>query len=174
MRTPRAAVWALVSLSVLTPLALAQDSHYWTNQYGTRATLLGGAVIGSVLDLSGTYYNPGGLSLLEKPATVMAAQVFQYPRLTLAGNDQSAVPQNSYNLAPAPSLLAGTIRVRGLEKHWFGYSFLARQSVKLGRFHVLGRHPRRPARRRRRRGLCHPVQARREDRRELVRPDLVL
>ncbi len=113
-------------------MARAQDSHYWTSQYGTRATLLGGAVIGSVLDLSGTYYNPGGLSLIEKPATVMAAQVFQYPRLSLAGNEQNAVPQNSYNLAPAPSLLAGTIRVRGLKKHWFGYSYLARQSVKLG------------------------------------------
>jgi hypothetical protein len=132
MRTPRAAVWAVVSLLALAPLALAQDSHYWTNQYGTRATLLGGAVIGSVLDLSGTYYNPGGLSLLEKPATLMAAQVFQYPRLTLAGNDQRGVPQNAYSLGPAPSLLAGTIRLRGLEKHWFGYSFLARQSVKLG------------------------------------------
>ncbi|MBP7706466.1 MAG: hypothetical protein KA243_04375 [Candidatus Aminicenantes bacterium] len=132
MRIPRAACWAVVSLLAWAPLARSQDSHYWTNHYGTRATLLGGAVIGSVLDLSGTYYNPGGLSLLEKPATLMAAQVFQYPRLTLAGNDHKAVPQNSTNLGPAPSLLAGTIRVRGLDKHWFGYSFLLRQSVKLG------------------------------------------
>ena len=132
MRAPRPPVLAVLSLLALAPLARPQDSHYWTNQYGTRATLLGGAVIGSVLDLSGTFYNPGGLSLLEKPATIMATQIFHYPRLTLTGYGKNVVPQNAHNLGPAPSLVAGTIRVRGLDKHWFGYSFLARQSVKLG------------------------------------------
>ena len=29
----------------------AQDTHYWNLQYGTRSTLLGGAVIGSVTDM---------------------------------------------------------------------------------------------------------------------------
>jgi hypothetical protein len=28
--------------------SIAQDSHYWNLQYGTRSHLLGGAVIGSV------------------------------------------------------------------------------------------------------------------------------
>ena len=27
----------------------AQDYHYWTNQYGTQAQLLGGAVVGAAL-----------------------------------------------------------------------------------------------------------------------------
>jgi len=29
----------------------AQDGHYWSQQYGTTSTLLGGVVIGSVEDL---------------------------------------------------------------------------------------------------------------------------
>ncbi len=132
MRTPRAPLPAVVFLLGLAWPAAAQDSHYWTHQYGSRATLLGGAVIGSVLDLSGTYYNPGGMSLLEKPQTVMAAKVFQYPRVTLAGTGAASVPQYTFSPGPAPSLLAGTIRIRGLRKHWFGYSYLTRQSVKLG------------------------------------------
>ena len=33
-------------------IGFAQDSHYWTNQYGTDAQLLGGLVVGSVNDLS--------------------------------------------------------------------------------------------------------------------------
>ena len=46
MRNPlRRPLLALLSLGLALP-ALAQDAHYWTNQYGTRATLLGGAVIG--------------------------------------------------------------------------------------------------------------------------------
>lgn len=51
-------------LLIISSQAFSQDSHYWNIQYGTKATLLGGAVIGSVSDLSATYYNPGAISLL--------------------------------------------------------------------------------------------------------------
>jgi len=132
MRTCRAAVLAAVSLLSLAPLAAPQDSHYWTNQYGTRATLLGGAVIGSVLDLSATYYNPGGLILIEKPGVLMAAKVMQYPRVDLVGGGTESVSLHSFTPGPAPSLLAGTIRIRGLRRHLFGFSYLARQDAKLG------------------------------------------
>jgi hypothetical protein len=132
MRIIRLALAVAVSLFGLAAVSNGQDSHYWTNQYGSRATLLGGAVIGSVLDLSGTYYNPGGMALVEKPHTFLAANVFQYPRVTLAGAPPGSVPLNWYNPGPAPVLLAGTIRLRGLPDHWFGYSYVARQSVKLG------------------------------------------
>jgi len=133
VRDLRLPVLAALSLFVLARQAAAQDSHYWTNQYGTRATLLGGAVIGSVLDLSGTYYNPGGLSLIEKPQTLMAANIIQYPRLSLVGGSFEAVPLNAQSPSPAPTLVAGSFRIRGLgPRHWFGYSYLARQAVKLG------------------------------------------
>jgi hypothetical protein len=111
--------------------AYSQDAHYWTYQYGTRATLLGGAVIGSVLDLSGTYYNPGGLSLIEDPDTLMAAKVFHYPRVSLTRHGEGGVNINSSNLGPAPSLIAGRFKFKGLGKHWLGYSFLSRQDVRL-------------------------------------------
>jgi len=141
MRTPRAVLLAALSCLGLAPLALSQDSHYWTSQYGTRATLLGGAVIGSVLDLSGTYYNPGGMSLIKEPDTLMATKVLQYPRVTLAGGEAASVPLHTSSLSPAPSLIAGTFRLRRLPKHWFGYSYLSRQDVKLGvSFSQTGRH----------------------------------
>jgi len=43
---------------VLQVSSTAQENNYWSIQYGTRSTLLGGAVIGSVSDLSATFYNP--------------------------------------------------------------------------------------------------------------------
>lgn len=132
MRTLRLPALAGVACLCLAPLLRSQDSHYWTNQYGTRATLLGGAVIGSVLDLSGTYYNPGGMSLIKDPETLMAAKVIQYPHVSLSGEERGTLHLNSANLGPAPSLIAGTFRLRGLRKHWFGYSYLSRQEVKLG------------------------------------------
>lgn len=109
----------------------AQDTNYWTHQYGTRSTLLGGSVIGSVLDLSGTYYNPGGLSLIAEPATLEAAKVIQYPSITLSGLGQRDIDINSSSLGPAPSLVAGSLFFKGLENHWVGYSFLTRQRVSI-------------------------------------------
>jgi hypothetical protein len=132
MRIPRVALPAALLFLALAPCLRAQDSHYWTNQYGTRATLLGGTVIGSVLDLSGTYYNPGGLILLENPETRMAAKVFQYPVVTLVGGDLEFVPLHQRDPGPAPSLVAGTIRIRAARNHWLGYSYVSRQEVRLG------------------------------------------
>ena len=69
--------------------AIAQDAHYWNIQYGTRSTLLGGAVIGSVSDLSATYYNPGAVALFEDTKFILSARVYQLETITVedgAGN----------------------------------------------------------------------------------------
>ena len=54
---------SLLGLTLLTARAYAQTAHYWTDQYGSRSRLLGGAVIGSVDDLAAVYYNPARLAL---------------------------------------------------------------------------------------------------------------
>jgi hypothetical protein len=117
--------------SCLGGAASAQDSHYWTNQYGTRANLLGGAVVGSVLDLSGTFYNPGGLSLIEEPETLLAAKVFEYYRISLEDFAGSSDRFYSPKFGPSPALIAGALRFHGLGRSWIGYSVLTRQSVLL-------------------------------------------
>lgn len=115
----------------LTPLS-GQDANYWTHQYGTRATLLGGAVIGSVLDLSGTYYNPGGLGLIEKPDIFETSKVFLYPRVVLKGFGEEERDFSTSSLGMAPSLVAGTLTSKGGGKHWIGFSFLTRHYVSTG------------------------------------------
>jgi hypothetical protein len=52
--------------------------------------------------------------------------------VTLAGSDVRTVALNRFNPGPAPTLVAGTIRLRGLPDHWFGYSYLSRQRVNIG------------------------------------------
>ena len=70
---------ALVVFAVFisAPDIYAQDAHYWTLQYGPRSSLLGGAVIGSVEDISATYYNPGALGLARELAFAITANVFE-------------------------------------------------------------------------------------------------
>ena len=66
-RTPILALFLIISY-----LTAAQDAHYWTLQYGPKSSLLGGAVIGSIKDISGTYYNPGALSLSDNLAFALS------------------------------------------------------------------------------------------------------
>jgi hypothetical protein len=119
-----ALVATIVSAAASTP---AQDSHYWTSQFGNRARLLGGAVIGSVDDLSAVYYNPGALGLVKKPELLLSGSVLQQTTIKMEdglGEGQDLV---SSTLKVVPSLFAGEIRLGFLGKHRLAYSFLARQ-----------------------------------------------
>ncbi len=125
------AVILLLLICAITPWAEAQDTHYWTYTYGTRASLLNGAIIGSIVDISATYYNPGALPLIEDIELVMAARVFHYPNVWLRNVGGTDVDLKSSRLSPAPSIVAGMFKINWAGDHRFGYSVLTRQSARL-------------------------------------------
>jgi hypothetical protein len=101
---------ALVSAILLLPGQLwAQDAHYWSQQYGTRAELLGGAVVGSILDLSSTYYNPGALALMKDPSVLLSAKAFEGRRVTFEDQDGNPLGLEDRHFGPSPSLFTTLI-----------------------------------------------------------------
>ena len=103
MRT-RASLAALVVCLLPWP-ARAQDSQYWTLQYGPVAELLGGVVVGSTRDLSATYYNPGALALARDPSVLASVRSFQ--ATWLKGETPAPVVElHDTSLRPSPSLFA--------------------------------------------------------------------
>jgi hypothetical protein len=112
------------------PSTFAQDAHYWADQYGTRARLLAGAVIGSADDLAAVYYNPGALALVTTPQLLLSANVAQYTSYSVDVNGESTEIGAS-KIGSAPSLFAGEIKLGFLGKTRFAYSFLTRYSVDL-------------------------------------------
>jgi len=111
---------------------LAQDAHYWTEQYGTRSMLLSNSIIGSVEDLGAVFYNPARLSVIEENAFMVSGKVYQlssYSFETDGGNNNT--PKRKSEFGGAPSLLAGTFGIKGLEKHSFAYSLLGRRNMDL-------------------------------------------
>ena len=56
---PSRALLTVAALTLLLPgffrPAAAQEAHYWSEQFGNRSMLLGGAVIGSVFDLGAVF-----------------------------------------------------------------------------------------------------------------------
>jgi hypothetical protein len=119
----RASVISGLLLLAASPAA-AQDAHYWTQQYGPRSSLLGGAVIGSVNDISGTYYNPGALGLADDLAFAVSTNVFEYSVIALEDGGGQGVDLGTARSGIRPSLIAGTIK-RGL----FGSGVLAYSAI---------------------------------------------
>jgi len=105
--------------------SFAQDSNYWTEQFGNRARLLGGAVIGGANDLSAVYYNPGALALVGEPQLLLSGNVFEYSTLEVADALGEGRPLDSSRFTLSPSLFAGEIKT-GNPKNRFAYAFLTR------------------------------------------------
>ncbi len=125
-RTLTPALLAVVALSLLPGSATAQDSHWWTNQYGNRARLLGGAVIGSSSDLSAIYYNPGALALVERPEALLTGYVFELDNLALKDIFRPGSEISSTRFAAVAGLVAGEIRLGFLGESRLAYSFITR------------------------------------------------
>ena len=111
-------------------VAQAQDGHYWTNQFGNRARLLGGAVVGGVRDVSAVIYNPGALALVENPELLLAGSVFQLTTITVAGESRTGGEQGSTSIRLSPSLFAGEFRLGFLGDQRLAYSFLTRHDAR--------------------------------------------
>ena len=117
--------------------AFSQDAHYWNLQYGTKSTLLGGAVIGSVEDIGATYYNPGMLAFLERAEFILSAKVYEYRSLTLKGGAGDDLDLTSSKIQASPSMVAGSFTFDWLGEHKLAYSILTRQKAD---FEINARH----------------------------------
>ena len=133
---PRGSRWMVPTLALsaacvlLAPAeARAQDANYWTAQYGPRASLLGGAVIGSISDVSGTYYNPGSLALAESLPFALSTSVYEYENIVLEDGAGRGVDLATTRTGVRPSLIAGTITSELLGSDVLAYSVLTRSST---------------------------------------------
>jgi hypothetical protein len=103
----------------------AQDTQYWTNQYGNRARMLGGSVIGSVSDISAVFYNPGRLATNPTTGLILAGSVFQATSVT---RENALGDLSSTKIDALPALFAGEFTLGFLGESRLAYSLLTRQN----------------------------------------------
>jgi len=129
-RTSRILLAAIAVGIALTGPVAAQDTQYWTQQYGTRAQLLGGAVVGSFLDLSATFYNPGAISLMDNPEVLLSANAFELVDMGVENQGGEVDNLSSTRFATAPGLFTGLFPSGWLPGQ-LAYSALTRQEFNL-------------------------------------------
>ena len=96
----------ILLLIVISSNNVAQETYYWNVTYGTRSTLLGGAVIGSVSDLSATYYNPGAIALFDDAQFILSALVYQLENYTIKDGAAEGIDLDFSTVIPSPSFVA--------------------------------------------------------------------
>lgn len=101
-----------------------QDTHYWTQQFGTRSALLGGAVLGGANDNTMIYYNPGALGFLENSSVSINANAYGIENIKVENALGQRGDFESAQLGSVPLLAGGMIRT-GNQKWKLGYAFVS-------------------------------------------------
>lgn len=116
-------------LMVWNSILVAQDTHYWTNQFGPRGSILGNAIIGSVKDNSSIYYNPGYLAMVDSNNISISASAYQYDMLKVRDGAGIGLDLKSNQTQILPSLVSGTYQFNKSRKHKFGYCILTKNQT---------------------------------------------
>ncbi|MHA7129342.1 hypothetical protein [Algoriphagus namhaensis] len=92
-------------------MGFSQDTHHWNNQFGTRAALLGGAVLTDTIDNAGVYYNPANLAFLDTSSVSINANLYGLENIEI----ENALGQRE-NFAglqfnTVPLLVSGNIKI---------------------------------------------------------------
>ncbi|MBU2951851.1 hypothetical protein KO493_14215 [Tamlana agarivorans] len=102
----------------------AQDTNYWTQQYGSNSVLMSGAVVGGSDDNTMLYYNPGALGFLDNSSISVNATAYRAENITISNAIGQKASFNSRQLGSVPLLAGGMIRVKN--NNWkVGYGFMA-------------------------------------------------
>jgi hypothetical protein len=107
----------------LSLITQAQDTHYWTQQFGTRSALLGGAVVGGAHDNTAIYYNPAGLGFTDTGSISINGNFYRYQSYRIVNALGNQADFKSSDLGSVPLLISGMFRVKN-PKVRIGYGIL--------------------------------------------------
>lgn len=101
----------------------AQDTHYWSQPFGTRSALLGGAVVGGDRDNTAVYYNPGALGFSDTGSISVSGNLYRVQSFHIQNALGDKADFKSMNLGSVPLLVAGMFRTRNSRLR-LGYGIL--------------------------------------------------
>ena len=102
----------------------AQDTHYWTYRYGTKAVLMGGPAVGGLEDNTSVIYNPALLSFVKSTSISINSNIYQIVNITAkngAGPGQDVI---SNQFSAVPITLSGMIRKKKPRRLTMGYAII--------------------------------------------------
>lgn len=93
-------------------ISFAQDTHYWTHQLGTRAALMGGAVVGGSNDNAMVFYNPAAIAFIDSNSFSINANVYQVENTRIENILTNDRKFTSTQLNSVPLLTSGQFKTK--------------------------------------------------------------
>jgi len=105
----------------------AQDYHYWSEQYGGDASLLGGAAIAGVGDNSAIYYNPAAMAFQSTHQKFsISANAYRMRYVKAEHGLGQDLHFDGFNMMVNPQLIAGIIHFKNAPKWRFSYALITK------------------------------------------------
>jgi hypothetical protein len=107
-------------------LSLLAQSNYWTQQYGSRSSLMGGCVVGGVRDNSALYYNPAGIAYIDSAHLNVSANAYGLDFMQLKNGAGTNLDLQSLKILVYPQFISGLIKFKLAPKLKLAYGLLTR------------------------------------------------
>lgn len=118
----------LLLLSVFS-VVKAQDYHHWSEHFGARASLLGGAATAGLGDNATAYYNAAAMTYVEDPSLSISVNAYRIRMLKIknALGDGLDLEENGFSMMP--NLIAGILELENHKRIRFGYTVITRRAI---------------------------------------------
>ena len=92
------------------------QNHYWGQQYGGPATLMGGTGVVGVSDNSAIYYNPGAIGFIDSTRITASTYIYGVEYIKLKNGAGTGLDLKSLRLNIFPQLISASIPIRKVPK----------------------------------------------------------
>ena len=100
----------------------SQDYHHWSEHFGTRASLLGGAATSGLGDNATVYYNSAAMSFVDNPNLSITVNAYKLRTAKMENALGKDLDLKETQIATFPSLIAGIFEFKNNERLKIGYS----------------------------------------------------
>ncbi|PCH98571.1 MAG: hypothetical protein COB85_01260, partial [Bacteroidetes bacterium] len=107
---------------------LCQDYHYWSEHYGTRASLLGGAATAGLGDIATVYYNPAAMAFTDKPSLSVTVNAYKIRSVKLHNAVGDGLDMKQTQFSTFPNFIGGMAKFKKLPRIRLGYAMLAKRA----------------------------------------------
>jgi hypothetical protein len=106
----------------------SQDYHHWSEHFGARASLLGGAATAGLGDNATSYYNAAAMAFVEHPSMSVSVNAYRMRLLKVENGIGEGFDLEESSFSTMPNLIAGIMDFKKHPKLRLGYSVLTRRS----------------------------------------------
>lgn len=93
--------------------SFAQDTHYWTQEFGPHSTLMAGSLVAGAEDISMLFYNPGAIGSIKTGAITISANLYRIENIKITNALGQQADFKSNQFATIPLMAGGMLKTKG-------------------------------------------------------------